>query len=62
MKIGQKVVRWPTTFQDKIGSKVGSERAMSGRVVYIHPRGLYHTVEFPLRGGAVRECFPGTED
>ena len=52
MKIGQKVVRRPTTFQDKLGSKANSERAMSGRVVYIHPRGLYHTVEFALRGGA----------
>nr|DAJ09404.1 MAG TPA: hypothetical protein [Caudoviricetes sp.] len=35
---------------------------MPGVVVYIHPRGLYHTVEFELRGGKVRESFPGVED
>ena len=36
-------------------------RPMRGRVVYIHPRGLFHTVEFQTRGGAVKESFQGVE-
>lgn len=30
-------------------------------VVYIHPKGRYHTVEFATRGGPVRESFLGVE-
>lgn len=33
-----------------------------GRVVYIHPKGYYHTVEFELNGGHVRESFKGVSD
>lgn len=32
------------------------------RVVYIHPKGYYHTVEFELNGGHVRENFKGVSD
>ena len=31
-------------------------------VVYIHPKGHYHTVEFELNGGHVRESFKGVSD
>lgn len=34
-------------------------KPMEGRVVYIHPRGRFHTVEFPTMGGPVRESFAG---
>ena len=34
-------------------------KLMEGRVVYIHPRGRFHTVEFPTMGGPVRESFAG---
>lgn len=62
MKIGQKVTRYPETFFEREGEKNAPKRAMPGVVVYIHPRGLYHTVEFELRGGKVRESFPGVRD
>lgn len=37
-------------------------RPVAGRVVYIHPKGHYHTVEFELNGGHVRESFKGVSD
>lgn len=37
-------------------------RPVVGRVVYIHPKGYYHTVEFELNGGHVRESFKGVSD
>lgn len=62
MKIGQKVTRYPETFYEREGGNHAPLRAMSGVVVYIHPRGRYHTVEFELRGGKVRESFRGVEE
>lgn len=61
MKLGDKVMRLPVTFT--IGDeKKNGKRGMTGRVVYIHPRSRYHTVEFELRGGPVRESFLGVSD
>ena len=37
-------------------------RPVVGRVVYIHPKGYYHTVGFELNGGHVRESFKGVSD
>lgn len=37
-------------------------RPVAGHVVYIHPKGYYHTVEFELNGGHVRESFKGVSD
>lgn len=62
MRIGQKVARQPETITEREGSRYAPLKTLSGRVVYIHPRGRYHTVEFRLRGGTIRESFPGTED
>ena len=31
------------------------------RVVYVHPLGRYHTVEFETPGGLIRESFKGVE-
>ena len=37
-----------------------NHRLMDGVVVYIHPRGRYHVVEYDLpRGQKLRECFAG---
>lgn len=36
-----------------------THRPLEGRVVYIHPKGRFHTVEFPTMGGPVRESFAG---
>lgn len=61
MEIGDKVTRTPITFADPYREK-GEEKhkPMTGKVVYIHPEGRYHTVEFDLPGGKVRENFHGT--
>ena len=63
MKIGQKVLRVPETFFDS-DPKEGkaSRHPLTGTVVYIHPQGRYHVVEFETRGGPVREAFLGVAD
>lgn len=47
-ELGESVSRRPATF--------GRGR-MRGRVVYVHPAGRFHVVEFETRGGVIRECF-----
>lgn len=29
----------------------------SGRVAWVHPKGRYYLVEFPVAQGVIRECF-----
>lgn len=58
MKLGNKVMRLPETFTDSGEDK----RSLRRPVVYIHPKGHYHTVEFELNGGHVRESFKGVSD
>ena len=59
VKVGDLVTRRPATFTDSTdGSK--ATRKMSGTVVYVHPQGRYHVVEFGQGDRAVRESFPGT--
>ena len=62
MKIGRKVQRYPETIYERDGEKNTPKRPMTGRVVYIHPKGRFHIVEFELRGGKVQESFQGVED
>ena len=57
-----KVMRLPETFTDSGEDKRSLRRPVVGRVVYIHPKGHYHTVEFELNGGHVRESFKGVSD
>lgn len=52
----------PETFTDSGEDKRSLRRPVVGRVVYIHPKGYYHTVEFELNGGHVRESFKGVSD
>lgn len=61
LEVGMEVVRIPQSIYETDGKGKGERRPMRGRVVYIHPRGLFHTVEFQTRGGAVRESFQGVE-
>lgn len=62
MKLGQKVQRTPLSlFQEMKDGKQG-RRPMIGKVVYIHPEGRYHLVEFEVWGGTVRGCFAGVAD
>ncbi len=49
-ELGETVSRRPATF--------GRGR-MRGKVVYVHPAGRFHVVEFETRGGVIRECFRG---
>lgn len=62
MKIGQKVRRVPLSLTQTTDSGKQEHRPMTGKVVYIHPQGRYHIVEFEVCGGTVRECFDGTSD
>lgn len=62
MKLGDKVMRLPVTFTDSGEDKKSMRRPVVGRVVYIHPAGRFHTVEFELPGGPVRESFQGVSE
>lgn len=62
MRIGQKVQRYPETIYEHDSKKNAPKRPMTGRVVYIHPKGRFHIVEFELRGGRVQESFQGVQD
>lgn len=60
MKIGDKVQRMPETFGHYEETGEGKRKKMlTGTVVYIHPAGRYHTVEFEVAGGKIRESFLG---
>lgn len=57
VRVGDSVLRQPVTFTDSVtDSKVA--RVMRGTVVYVHPKGRFHVVEFS-RG--VRESFMGVQ-
>ena len=62
VQIGDTVVRKPETF-DRYDEKLRKydKAPMRGKVVYVHPEGRYHTVEFMTAGGPVRESFQGVE-
>lgn len=55
--VGDIVVRRPVTFCDR-DSAEGAKLAR-GRVVYVHPKGRFHVVEFGEGKRAVRESFSG---
>lgn len=56
VKLGEPVRRIPITLSCTVDK---SARPMEGRVVYIHPKGRFHTVEFSTMGGPIRESFSG---
>lgn len=55
--VGDIVARRPVTFCDR-DSAEGTKLAR-GRVVYVHPKGRFHVVEFGEGNRAVRESFAG---
>lgn len=55
VQIGDVVTRRPVTFDTKDGQPA------RGRVVYIHPKGRFHVVEFGEGATAVRESFLGVQ-
>lgn len=56
--IGDIVIRRPNIFAFKEDKDGGAP--MQGKVVYIHPRGRFHVVEFGVGSEAVRESFAGS--
>lgn len=56
VRMGERVRRIPETLSCAVDK---SARPMEGKVVYIHPKGRFHTVEFQTMGGPVRESFMG---
>lgn len=56
VQLGERVRRIPGTLRCAVDK---SARPMEGKVVYIHPKGRFHTVEFQTMGGPVRESFMG---
>lgn len=59
LEIGLDVVRTPQTIFDTDDQGKSQRRPMRGCVCYIHPRGIFHTVAFKVRGGIIRESFQG---
>ena len=59
VRVGDKVQREPVSLSSRWEDNK-KKTMLTGQVVYVHPRGRYHMVEFATkRGGVVRECFPG---
>lgn len=56
VQIGDIVVRRPVTFSDNENK---TAHVMRGRVVYVHPKGRFHVVEFGEGKRTVRESFAG---
>lgn len=56
VKVGDIVTREPITFSGRESKKCQPQK---GKVVYIHPRGRYHVVEFACEAGTIREAFQG---
>ena len=62
MKVGDRVIRYPTTILAYDNQCRASRTPMSGKVVYVHPLGRFHTVAFETCGGTIRESFPGVSE
>ena len=56
LQVGDIVLRRPYFTSD--GNK-RSEKLSRGTVVYVHPKGRFHVVEFGKGKNAVKESFPG---
>jgi len=56
VQLGERVRRIPIALSCTVDK---SARPMEGRVVYIHSKGRFHTVEFWTLGGPLRESFAG---
>ncbi len=55
VRVGDTVTRRAISFS---GTSEGYlTKPMTGTVIYVHPLGRFHAVEFTFEGGSVRECF-----
>lgn len=57
MEVGQFVVRHPITCMSQFEQFPNLAKPMWGKIVYVHPQGRYHTVEFMVNGYTFRESF-----
>lgn len=63
--VGKIVTRVPQTIgmPTERNRMVLERRPQRGKVVYVHPKGRFHVVEFEnLMGDKIRETFDGVED
>lgn len=56
VSLGERVRRLAISMS---GTDSKGPKPMEGRVIYIHPKGRFHTVEFSAMGGPVRKSFAG---
>lgn len=62
--VGDKVTRIPRTIAElaEPGSSALVRKPMKGEVIYVHPKGRFHVVEFTnAHGITMRETFWGVE-
>ena len=59
VRLGQRVKRYPVGFGERENGGQTPKKAQYGTVVYIHPKGRFHVVEFAVRCGVIRESFKG---
>ena len=61
MMVGDIVRRKSFAMKGDFNFSSSDKTPMEGKVIYIHPEGRYHIVEFETRGGKIRECFLGAK-
>lgn len=59
VKVGDKVMRRPCLPITEREDERCSRKPREARVVYVHPQGRYHTVEFRMLNGTMRESYQG---
>ena len=64
IKIGDQKTFKPSGFSEQTSVKdpatgKSCSRKVTGKVIYVHPKGRYYTVEAELDGRTIRESFPG---
>lgn len=58
VQVGDTVTRRPVTF---LAAERAASAVLCGKVIWVHPLGRFHTVEFGEGEQAVRESFMGVE-
>lgn len=55
MKVGDKVTK--TLEWVEVTKAVKKRTKATGRVIFVHPKGRFYTVEFQIGGGTIRETY-----
>ena len=51
-----------TVYRETVHPTLKGEHIKPCKVVYIHPEGRYHTVQFDFPGGSFKESYLGVSD